>query len=153
MRLSDIHNEALESITDLDGNQIYLNGYPVPKGRSDDPKLLSDASHFHILYIDILPDGKRHRNVPVIQKYQPKEWDATLKVISNPIYGINATGHDEFSVLWDPRLKEAAGADEQAQSAETANGKADINAGAEVSAEVKPEQTSKPRGRQPAPKK
>ena len=125
MKLNEIHVEALESITDREGNQMYPDGYPKPKGRSDDPKLTSDASHFHILYIDIIPDGKRHRNVPVIQKYQPTEWDATLKVINNPVFGINATGHDEFSVLWDPRLKEAAGADEQVEAVETANGKAD----------------------------
>jgi len=101
-KLQELHQEALNEITDREGNQIYPDGYPVPDGDPKDPKLLSDASHYHILFIDILPDGKRHRNIPTIQKYQPHEWKAILKIVENPDFGVNATGHDEFSVLHDP---------------------------------------------------
>lgn len=102
MKLSNKHLELLGTITDKDGESLYPDGYPVPEGNPGDRAYMSEASHFHILYIDILPDGDRTRDVPVIQKYQKEEWANTLKVINNPDFGIRATGHKEFVVLHDP---------------------------------------------------
>jgi hypothetical protein len=73
MKLSNKHLELLGTITDKNGEALYPDGYPVPEGNADDKAYMSEASHFHILYIDILPDGDRTRDVPVIQKYQKDE--------------------------------------------------------------------------------
>jgi len=77
-----------------DSHQEFKKGYNVPEG---------EEKFFHILFIDILKDGKRTRDVPVVQKYKGKEW----KIIERNIHdrGIAVTGHDEYSVLHDPSVK------------------------------------------------
>ena len=92
------------------------------------------------MYVDIVGGGhnKIGRRKPIIQKYFPKEWAQTLKVIEK--YGITVTGHNEFSVLHDPIEYAAIKAEEARVAAKQAE-----------EAKVKSEE-KKPMGRPPQKK-
>lgn len=103
MKLSEVHQELLD--------KVYPEGYVVPAGESD---------HFHIMYVDILSDkGGRSVDVPCLQKYGIKEWEQTLRVIENPTFGINITGHNEYFVLHDPLAEAQAKAQAKKELAES----------------------------------
>jgi hypothetical protein len=89
-----------------------------------------EKGDFHVMFVDIIPDGKRTRDVPVMQKFNPKEWVSIKKSIEK--LGIGITGHDEYSIIHDPTVK---------QVKPEPKGEAK---------EVKPE--PKPKGRPPAQK-
>lgn len=73
-------------------HQELKQEYQVPKG---------EEGWFHILFIKILKEGKRTRDVPSIQKYKTaREWAGMKKNIDE--LGIAITGQDEYSVLYDP---------------------------------------------------
>ncbi len=85
MKISQKHQEILDG--------VHPDGYPTPEGL--------DGSCFHIMYVDIVKDGKWKRGVPVFQKYRGSEWLKTKAVIEK--FGIEgATGHDEYTVVHDP---------------------------------------------------
>jgi len=86
MKISEVQKKLL--------NDYYPDGYDVSEG---------ELSHYHIMFVDIINNkGGRSYDKAVFQKYFPKEWQAILKVVSNPSYGMIPTGHNEFVVLHDP---------------------------------------------------
>ena len=111
-KLSVSHQEILDT--------RYPDGYVVPEG---------EEGHFHIMFIDIVKDGQRTRDVPVIQKYYPVEWDRMRKAIENPVIGILQTGHDEYCVLYDPI--EAAALKAKKEAAEKKKAAAEADKGSE----------------------
>ena len=126
MKLSEVHQELLTS--------IYPDGYVVPEG---------EEGHVHVMFVDIVGGGKGkigHR-VANFQKYFPAEWQKIKAVIDNPVYGIVVTGHNEYSVVYDPAEYEAA----LKKAKEAKPGKAEK--------EVKPEEKPKPGPKPKTPQK
>ena len=117
-------------------DSIYPDGYVVPKGESE---------HFHVMYVDIVDGGKNKigRRVPALQKYFPKEWAQTLKVIENPVFGISITGHSEYFILHDPLAEAQAKAKAKK---ELADAKAEKYAKAQEEKKAKAEADAKNSG-------
>ena len=85
MKLSKVHQELLD--------EYYPKGFEVSPG---------DNRYFHIMFVNILGGGKGkigYRDA-VFHKYFTKEWLVMKKTIEK--YGITVTGHDEYTVLYDP---------------------------------------------------
>ena len=124
MKLSEVHQELMDS--------IYPEGYVVPEGES---------GHFHIMYVDIIGGGKGKigYRAPALQKYWPKEWAQTLKVIENPSFGIKITGHSEYFIIHDPLAEAQAKAQAKKELAEA---KAKKYAEAKAKAEAKAQKGS-----------
>ncbi len=83
--------------------------------KEDYEVLKKEADLFHILFVDIVKDGARTRDIPIVHMYTGKEWGAMKRNIDK--LGINITGHKEYSVLHDPdeAVKKAAEAEKQKQ--------------------------------------
>ena len=123
MKLSQRHQVAFD--------EKFPNGYSTDKLTVKTGEVIDESGYFHIMFIDIVKDGKRTRDVPCMQKYSVKEWEATKNIIEGKnkmVQGsIQVTGHDEYAVIHDPTVKKAEAR--------------------EAKAEVKPE--AKPKGRPP----
>jgi hypothetical protein len=82
MSTSNLHQELKQS-------------YKVPEG---------EENFVHVLFIKILKEGKRTRDVPSVRKYKTlREWNGMKKNIEE--LGIAVTAFDEFSILHDPTEK------------------------------------------------
>lgn len=69
-----------------------------------------EEGYFHILFVKILPDGKKHVLVPHIQIFNGKDWVNIKQTIEKR--GITITQYDEYSILHDPAEHEKAIAEE-----------------------------------------
>ena len=126
-------------------------------------KVVDESGVFHIMYIKIMKDGKRVKDVPSMQKYTVQDWEKTIKVLEDS--GVGVTGYDEFAIIHDPlEAAREAEAEIQAEAERKAKIKAEAKEAAEfeaalkaeakekavaekAEAEVKPE--AKPKGRPP----
>ncbi len=105
MKLSERHQKALDE---------HVEAHPKFKAALSG----EEKDYFHIMYIDIKPDGDRTRDVPVFQKYSVQDWGKTKKLFEGkgPIVGsIRVTGHNEYSVIYDPTVREAEAKPEMAE--------------------------------------
>ena len=89
----------------------FPNGYSLEKKNPRTGDVIDESGYFHIMYIDIYPEGKRTRDVPCVQKYSIKDWENTKKIIEKD--GLKVTGHDEYAILHDPTAKGEAKAKPQ----------------------------------------
>jgi len=126
MKLSEKHQIVFD--------EKYPEGYDASNLTKANGNVVDESGDFHIMYIKIMRDGKRTRDVPCVQKYTVQDWNKTIKVLEDN--GVSVTGYDEFAIIHDPTeaIKEKA--------------EAELKAAAEkAEAEVKPE--AKPKGRLP----
>jgi len=122
MKLSQRHQETFD--------EAYPEGYDASKIVLTDGSVVDESDIFHIMYIDIVKDGERTRDVPCVQKYSVQDWKKTKPIFE--VHAIKAvTGHSEYCIIHDPIEAKAEKA----------------RAEREAKAKVKPE--VKPKGRPP----
>jgi len=129
-KLSEKHQEIYD--------QRYPDGYVVPEG---------EKGLFHIMFINIIKDGKWTRGVPFIQKYSSGIWAKMKRAIEDPVIGIGQTGHDEYAVLWDPIEAKA-----EAKAKAEAVAKSEKEAFAKAEAKEKAKEGEAVASKNPAPK-
>ena len=103
MKLSQRHQATFD--------EYYPNGYDAKEITKSNGVVIDESDYYHIMYIDILPDGTRTRDVPCVQKYSVQDWVKTKKIIDGDHKliqsDIRVTGHDEYAILHDPTAREA----------------------------------------------
>ena len=130
MNLSEKHQIVFD--------EKFPKGYDASKLVKANGDVVDESGVFHIMYIKIMKDGKRTRDVPSVQKYEVRDWEQTVKILEDN--GVGVTGYDEFAIIHDPTeaIKEA----EEFEAALKAESKEKAEA-----TKVKPE--AKPKGRPP----
>ena len=130
MNLSEKHQIVFD--------EKYPKGYDASAFVKPNGKVVDESGVFHIMYIKIMKDGKRTRDVPCIQKYTVQDWGKTVKVLEDN--GVGVTGYDEFAIIHDPTEV----VDTDAEEAEEFEAALEAEA-KEAKGKVKPE--PKPKGR------
>ena len=92
MKLSQEHQLVFD--------EKYPNGYDASALEKANGKVVDESDYFHIMYIKIMKEGKRTRDVPCVQKYSVQDWVKTVKVLEKN--GVSVTGYDEFAIIHDP---------------------------------------------------
>ena len=106
MNLSKRHQEVFD--------KAFPEGYSTDKLTKRTGKVEDESGYFHIMYINIFPDGKHGRDVPSIQKYSVEDWEKTKKIFE--VHDMAAvTGHDEYCVIHDPTVKKAEAGEAKAE--------------------------------------
>lgn len=87
MNLSENHQKIFD--------EAYPDGYSVKDIEKD---------YFHIMYVRIVKDGERTRDVPSVQMYSKEDWRKTKTIFDK--HAIKAvTGFSEYGVIHDPTAK------------------------------------------------
>ena len=114
MNLSQRHQATFD--------EYFPDGYDASKLVKSNGEVVDESDYFHIMYIDIQPDGARTRDVPCVQKYSVQDWVKTRKIIEGENKMIQAdiqvTGHDEYAILHDPIKAEKVEAAKKAKADE-----------------------------------
>ena len=106
-------------------DEKYPDGYKFKKVTIGE-KVYDERDSYHILFVKILPDGKRTRDVMHIQKFGITDWMKTKASIE--AMGIAITQYDEYDVLHDPvkwKNEAATREEEEAKIAKAAAKKAE----------------------------
>jgi len=86
-------------------DDTYPDGYKPKKVTMPDGKVIDEGDFYHIMYIDIVKDGERTRDVPCVQMYSVKDWEGTKRVFED--HSVKVTGHNEYAIIHDPTIKKA----------------------------------------------
>ena len=96
MKLSERHQKIFD--------ETFPDGYDASKIVKLDGRVADENDIFHIMYIKIIQDGERTRDVPCMVKYSVRDWLKTKAIFD--VHAIKAiTGYSEFAVIHDPTAK------------------------------------------------
>jgi len=85
-------------------DERFPDGYDASKIVKSDGRIADESDVFHIMYIKIIKDGERTRDVPCMVKYSVRDWQNSKAIFD--VHSIKAiTGYSEYSIIYDPTAK------------------------------------------------
>ena len=85
-------------------DERFPDGYDASKIEKLDGRVADESDVFHIMYVKIIQEGERTRDVPRMVKYSVRDWQKTKAIFE--VHKIKAiTGYSEYSVIFDPTAK------------------------------------------------